>query len=88
MAWKNHTLKAEAGKIANLSNRGGHFEFRADKAKEVVREIFNSRFTETTVLEHPHSAMVNMDSQYFMGEVVLFEGEPIHCSLLKKGSRN
>jgi len=80
-------LKAEIGNIGNMSNRGGNFYLKAYKAQEDVREILRGEFSEVPGLEHNHSLTVDLDRQHFAGEVVLLEGETIHCSFPKTGDR-
>jgi hypothetical protein len=83
-AWKSDVLKSEATRIADLSNRGGLFEFKADRAKDAAREMLAADFREWVVLERSRSRTMRIESRRFAGEAVILDGEAVFCSLLSK----
>lgn len=48
--------------------------------------MLGASFQESVVMDRRHSTTVNVESEHFLGEVVLLDNEPILCSLVKKGA--
>lgn len=85
-ALRKQLLEAEASKLADLSNRNGLFEFRTDRAREVIRELLTTKFDEKVIIEKENSQTVLLSGERFQGEVVTLRGEPIHCAFMRKAS--
>ena len=85
-ALRKQLLKAEASKLADMSNRNGLFEFRMDKAKEIIRELLTSKFDEKVIIEKESSQTILLTGERFQGEVVTLRDEPVHCAFMRKAS--
>jgi hypothetical protein len=79
-------LGAESAKIVDVSDQAGLFEFKASKAKEVVKGLLTKSFSEKKVVDREKTQTYILDTDKFMGEVVLLDKTPIHCSFVKKES--
>ncbi|GAF71107.1 unnamed protein product [marine sediment metagenome] len=83
-ALRDNLLKAEADKLVDLSNSSCLFEFRADKARDVIRDLLTSKFDENVVIDRENSQTIILNTERFQGEVVTLRGEPIHASFMRK----
>lgn len=79
-------LGAESDKISDFTDRNGIFEFRPEKAKDIIRELLSGEFGEKVALERAHTQTVVLDSKQFVGEVVTLDDAPIHCAFVRKAS--
>lgn len=79
-------LGAESDKISDISDQNGVFEFRPEKAKDIIRELLSGEFGEKVALERAHTQTVILDAKQFVGEVVTLDDVPIHCAFVRKAS--
>lgn len=79
-------LGADSDKISDISDQNGLFEFRKDKAKAIVQELFQKQYESKAVVEKEHTTTYILDEEKFMGEVVILHGKPIHCAFMRKVS--
>jgi hypothetical protein len=77
-------LGAEADKITDISDKNGIFEFKPEKAKEIIRGLLSGEFGEKVALERDHTQTIVLDAKQFVGEVVTLENAPIHCAFVRK----
>jgi len=83
-ALRKEILKSEAGELSDISNQNGLFEFKADKAREVLRNLLTSKYDEKIVISKQNAQTILLEGEKFQGEVVLLNDDPIHCSFVKK----
>ncbi|MFP3975876.1 MAG: ARPP-1 family domain-containing protein [Dehalococcoidia bacterium] len=86
-AMRDNILKAEAGKIADVSDQDSVFAFKTEKAKAAVRELLTSQFEESVGVAKEATMTVILKASKFTGEVVTLYGEPIHCSFVKNSGK-
>ena len=79
-------LGSEADKISDVSDRNRLFDFREDKAKDIVRELLQRQYESKAVLQKEYTVTYILDQETFMGEVVTLHGKPIHCAFMRKAS--
>lgn len=79
-------LGAEAAKIADVSDQNGLFEFKTEKARNIIVELLTKDFSEKVAVNRKRTQTYILDTDRFMGEVVLLDGSSIHCSFVKKES--
>jgi len=79
-------LASESPKISDVSDQNGLFEFREEKAKEIIRELLRKQFEEKVVVSKERTATYILNEERFMGEVVVLDNRPIHCAFLRKAS--
>jgi len=84
-AIRERIVKAEAGSIANTSDKGGLFEYRPEKAQQILKELLGSKMEESNIVEKENSVTTLIESEKVKGEVVTLYDQPIHLSLLRKG---
>lgn len=84
-AIRERIVKAEAGSIANTSDKGGLFEYRPEKAKQILKELLSSKMEENNIVEKENTVTTLIESEKVKGEVVTLYDQPIHLSLLRKG---
>lgn len=75
-------LKSEASKLAESGNED-FFEFKLDKAKEILSKMLSRPFKEKIVLDREHSKTILLNEGNLTGEVVLLYNEPILLTLNK-----
>jgi len=85
-AIRQEILKSESAKIADVTDKDGVFEYRADKARAVIRELLGATFKENAVVDKQDTATLTLESEKLMGEVVTLYGQPIHCAFMKKAN--
>ena len=83
-ALRNAILKSEAGKIADVSDQNGLFEFKSERAKAVIREALSTSFDESLTVDKQDTATILLSSEKLTGEVVSLYDRPIHCSFFRK----
>lgn len=79
-------LGSESSKISDVSDRDGLFEFREDRAKDIILELLGTEFEDKATVEKETTATYILDSKKFTGEVVTLYGAPIHCAFVRKAS--
>ncbi len=84
-AIRERIVKAEAGSITNTSDKGGLFEYRPEKAKQILKELLGSKMEENNIVEKENTVTTLIESEKVKGEVVTLYDQPIHLSLLRKG---
>jgi len=85
-SWKalqDNILKADASKIADVTDQDDVFQYRVEKAKAAVRELLTSQFEESVGIAKEATMTVILKASKFTGEVVTLYGQPIHCSFVK-----
>jgi len=85
-AIRQEVLKSESAKIADVTDRDGVFEYRADKARAVIRELLGATFEENITVEKQGTSTITLESGKLIGEVVTLYGQPIHCAFMRKAS--
>lgn len=85
-AIRQEVLKSESAKIADVTDRDGVFEYRADKARAVIRELLGATFEENITVEKQDTSTIALESGKLIGEVVTLYGQPIHCAFMRKAS--
>lgn len=88
-AWegiRRAVLGADAGILSDVSDRDGLFEFRADKARDIITSVLRQDFAEKVAVDRERTQTVILDATQFTGEVVTLDGAPIHCSFVRKES--
>ena len=76
-------IKSEAGDIANVADNESLFDYRPEKAKELLKKLLGSPFTESKVVEKENTTTILLSGEKLKGEVVTLYEQPIHLSLLK-----
>lgn len=84
-AIRERIVKAESGSIANTSDKSGLFEYRPEKAKQILKELLGSKMEESNIVEKENTVTTLIESEKLKGEVVTLYAQPIHLSLLSKG---
>jgi hypothetical protein len=84
-AIRERIVKAEAGSIANISDKGGLFEYRPEKAQQILKELLGSKMEESNIVEKENTFTTLIENEKVKGEVVTLYDQPIHLSLLRKG---
>jgi len=79
-------LGADVDKIFDIRDQGGIFNFRPEKAKDVIRTVLMDEYDDKVALEKERTKTYVLANQRFIGEVVTLDDDPIHCSFVKKAS--
>jgi len=79
-------LGAESDKISDISDKDGIFEFRPEKARDIIRELLAGEFGDKVAVDRPHTRTIILDAKQFVGEVVTLDDIPIHCAFVRKAS--
>jgi len=77
-------LKSEAGKIGDVSDQNGVFDFKPERAREVIRELLQASFEEMITVNKMDTSTFLLESDKLKGEVVTLYDVPIHCTFMKK----
>lgn len=77
-------LGTEAAKIVDVSDQNGLFKFKAEKARNIIIELLTKDFAEKVAVNRERTQTYILDTDRFMGEVVLLDDSPIHFSFLRK----
>jgi len=85
-AIRKEILKSDSGKIADVSDQDSVFEYREEKAKSVIRALLTTKYDEKVAVEKERTSTILLDSKKLIGEVVVLNDMPIHCSFVKKAS--
>lgn len=85
-AIRKAVLGSDADKILDVGEDASLFEFREDKAKEVIKSLMARSYDETEAVKRDNTSTILLEEKTFMGEVVLLHDKPIHITFLKKAS--
>ena len=86
-SWKalvDDFLKSEAGKIGDVSDQEGVFDFKPERAREIIRGLLQAQFEEMITVNKMDTATFLLESDKLKGEVVTLYDVPIHCTFMKK----
>lgn len=82
-ALRQSILKAESGKIGDVTDQDAVFEFKPEKAKAAVRALLTAKYEDSVVNEKQDTMTLVLRGEKFVGEVVTLYGKPIHCTFAK-----
>jgi len=86
-AWKairESIIKSDSEKVADVTDSDSVFEYRADKARSVIRELLTTNYDERIAVEKDRTSTVTFVDKKLVGEVVILDDQPIHCSFVSK----
>lgn len=83
-AFHKAVLKSESGKIADVSDQDNVFEFREDKAKSIIRELLTTKYDESITINKDRTQTILLNGKKLIGELVILDDKPIHCSFVRK----
>jgi len=83
-AFRKNLVKSEATKLVDQRDQNSLFEFKVEKAKEIIKNLLKADFKEKTVVDKENSQTTILETDKFQGEVVFLYNNPIHCSFMSK----
>jgi hypothetical protein len=83
-ALRDSILESESDKIADITDQDSVFEFKADKAKAMIRQLLTTPFEESVAIDKDSTQTFILQSEKVTGEVVTLNSQPIHCAFMKK----
>ncbi len=86
VAIRKAILGADADKIADIADQNGLFEFREDKAKEIIHGLLRAEYEESEMVKKDQTSTFVLSSERFTGEVVVLNDAPIHVAFVKRAN--